>query len=482
MGMVIPDRLEARGDIILGVEHVRDLTIAVQPALALRAHTGDGALEIHGVWGDEGAGLGPYSTSAAVGDTVVQVWGGGYRSQRWADDQSLVTLVGVEHGGPRLRIMHGPWGLDYTTERTGVRWQRETKRGAGVSTKAGALVIAGLPPPEPEEESEWDEVTDEVEEDSANDPSQVGLQRGLERGVLFGTYQNGIWRLQGALAAAVSEEEPAAQGGLAWARAVQMRYSPPGWRVEFRHSHRAAGYTKSGAKDVTQLSVTRANGKVGARILWRQESDQTKAPIDSWTLTVGGRPGISAAGIGSVYTLHQVQRAIGRAWRVHVQCQLEPGHHLNSGYPWIWDDASVARWQVSLEGRWPVGQNGGFGARLRLAEAKNGRLSWSYPLFSDGRALSAQSHSGLRLETLFVKSVEPGWRFLSELVVAEEVKHEYGRDELPRASYWAWRPSVERQLSEHVKLTLALGVLMAEEYSGVRVEEMMQLVQLRFIL
>ena len=70
--------------------------------------------------------------------------------------------------------------------------------------------------------------------------------------------------------------------------------------------------------------------------------------------------------------------------------------------------ASVTRWQVSLEARWPVGENGGFGARLRLAEAKNGRLSWSYPLFSTGRVLSAQSHTGLRLETLYVKRFEQG--------------------------------------------------------------------------
>ncbi|NLN18568.1 MAG: hypothetical protein GX162_04730 [Firmicutes bacterium] len=300
--------------------------------------------------------------------------------------------------------------------------------------------------------------------------------------MIFGTYQNRTWRLQGAVAGAVPHEESGEQGQLAWARSVQARYSPPGWRVEFRHSHRDVGFTKSGAKDVTQLSVTRANGKVGARVMWRQESDRQKAQVDSWTLTIGGRPGISAAGIGSVYTLHQVQRAKGRAWRVHVQCQLESGDHPPSGYPWIWNNASVTRWQVSLEARWPVGENGGFGARLRLAEAKNGRLSWSYPLFSTGRVLSAQSHTGLRLETLYVKRFEQGWRLLSELIVAEEVKHEFDEDEFPRASYWAWRPSLERELSENVKLNVAVGVLMAQEYSGARVEEVMQLVQLRFSL
>ena len=81
--MESPDRLEARGEIVLYVEHIQSLMIAVQPELVLRAHSGDGTLEIHGVWSEESAGLGPYLASAAVGDTSVQVWGGGYRNQRW---------------------------------------------------------------------------------------------------------------------------------------------------------------------------------------------------------------------------------------------------------------------------------------------------------------------------------------------------------------------------------------------------------------
>jgi hypothetical protein len=482
----LPDRLEAHGEIVMDVAHIAGLTLAVQPELALRAYAADKSLEMHAVWDEEGAGPGPYLTSVTLGETFVEVWGGGYRRRRWADDQNLVALMGTEHAGPRLRILHGPWGLDYTSQRTGVRWQWEGKAASGVRGKAGALVVAGLPPPEPEEDSDWNEsLEDDVSDEEPVDGAQAGLQRGLERGVLFGTYQTGVWRLQGALAAAAVAEQAAAQGSLVLAQGMQVRYSPPGWRAEFRHSRKEAGYAKPDAvaTEVVQWSVARANGRVGARLVLRQECESSKPPVDTWALSVSGRQGVSAAGIGSVYTLHQVSRAQGPAWRLHLQWHLgTEDQPALVEYPWIWSDLGVRRWQASIEARWPVGESGGLGARVCIAEAKNGRLSWSYPLFSAGRALSAQSHSGLRFEALLASGTEKGWRFLSELTVAEEVKHELASGELPRSTYWAWRPSWERELAEHVKLTLAAGVLMAQEYSGAHVEEVMQLLQLKIVL
>lgn len=482
----LPDQLEAHGEIVVDVAHTVDLTLAVSPELALQASTIDKSLEVHAVWGEEGAGLGPYLASVTLGETLVEVWGGGYRRKRWADDQNLVALVGTEHVGPRLRVTHGPWGLDYTSERTGVRWQWEGKASSGATSKAGALVVAGLPPPESEEGSDWEEgLEDEPPDEDPGRSGQAGLRRGFDRGVLHGTYQSGPWRLQGAVARAMATEEAETSGGLVPAHGLQLRYSSPGWRCELRHSRKDAGYVKPGAagKRTTQWSVTRANGRAGARLVWRQECEGAKPPVDTWALSVSGRPGISAAGVGSVYTLHQVRRARGSAWRLHVQWDAGKGVEPSQAeHPWLWGDLGVHRWQASLEVRWPVGKSGGLGARVCIAEAKNGRLSWSYPLCGSGRALSAQSHSGLRLEALMTSGTEEGWRFLSELVVAEEVKHELASGEFPRATYWAWQPSWERELAQHVTLRLAAGVLVAQEYNGAHVEETMQLLQLKIIL
>ncbi|MGI6611212.1 MAG: hypothetical protein ACOX4G_11955 [Limnochordia bacterium] len=481
----LPEAMEVRGAVTLEVARRRGpLVLDVQPEVVWRARTADKSVEMQALWDGEGAKPGPYLASIGMEGIEVSVWGREYRQPRWADGQGLVALVGTEHEGPRLRVEHGTWGFDHSRERTGVRWERVGGISSGGEVKAGVLVVAGQPPSEPEDnESDWgDAADDEGGTGGEVDAPAAESARSVERGVLYGTYQGGAWRLQGALAGAVEEE---ADGGLCLAQGVEARYASPGWRVELKQAYREAGYAKSDApaKGMAQWSVTRANGRLGAKVSCRSDWADDAAASRTWVLSVGGRAGMSVTRLGALYTQYQVKRVKSPAWRVHLQWKVgEVGCSLPADYPWLWPDRAVQRWQGSVETLWPLGVAGGLGVRICVAEAKNGRLNWSYPLFGEGKALTMQSHSALKCEALWIREGGPGRRFLAELMYAEEVKHNLTAYESPRATYWAWRPSWERELAERVKLTLAAGVLMAQEYSGAHVEEVMHLLQLKIVL
>lgn len=344
----------------------------------------------------------------------------------------------------------------------------------GGSATAGVLTVWGERPSEEGllEDDDWYDEYDDSGIEGIGVPRDEAAETGFDRAVLYGIYEANSWRSRISLAAADGESLRGAYGS-------ELRYSPPGWQLELKQSCKGSGFSRpeAVAKVSRQGSVARANGRLGAKLAVRQESEGDGAATTNWSVIVSGRQGISAARIGSLYTVRQVQRVKSPAWRISAEWSLTSDDTVGWEYPWLWSDPQVKRWVGSAEGLLPVGP-AGLGVRLTVAEAKNGRLNWSYPLFGPGRALTSQSHSALKAEALLAVEYGRGWRFLSEILVAEEVKH----DESLRGSYFALMPSLERDLAKHVKLTVSAGWLRVQEYSGEHVEEIVQLLRLSISL
>lgn len=476
-------------------------TLAVTPDLHLKAEWFGGALVVGGRWSKDGPGSGPYRVQRSTEDLRLVLWGGGQSEKRWADKGGLLVLPGKEKVGPRLRVENGAWGIDHTAARTGLRWEAEQKVGRRIQSVFGVLGIwhgADMDGPgEDDEECEcdWDDpllcegCADEGGSSGSGPKAEEesGVPVPLVRAAAYGGWYGREWRVEGTLAgASVADHDAGETQGRALAHALLIRRDTPFSRIEAKEWRREAGFRKSGSPYQVrrECSVAVAARNLGGKVVARQDIEGEHPGKMTYSLSLAGRKGLSPARIASLYTHRQVERAKTPGWRVHGVWVLDTrslgSDTSHKEYPWLLPIPGMSRWVATLEALLPLPAragdgftSGGIGVRVSVGESANGRMNWWYPRLAGGKALTSLSHSAARLEALLIRNVGKEWQVTSQLVFAEEVKHRIS-EELPRGVYWAWQSSVQKKLTEHVRVCVSFGWERLQEYSGNRGEEAVQ--------